>query len=82
AEIKDNMVVVSVKDNGVGMSNIDKNKLFKKNIIHTTQGTDDEKGTGLGLLLTKEMVEKNGGQIWFESELGKGTTFFVSFPAE
>ncbi|MFA7326129.1 MAG: hybrid sensor histidine kinase/response regulator [Candidatus Kapaibacterium sp.] len=82
AESSDQMVVISVKDNGVGMSNTDKDKLFKKSIIHTTLGTNNEKGTGLGLLLTKEMVEKNGGQIWFESELGKGTTFFVSFPAE
>ena len=82
ADYIDNMIVVSVKDNGVGMSDSDKDKLFRNNIIHTTPGTNDEKGTGLGLLLTKEMVEKNGGQIWFESELGKGTTFFVSFPAE
>lgn len=82
ADYCDDMVVISVKDNGVGMSDSDKDKLFKNNIIHTTPGTNDEKGTGLGLLLTKEMVEKNGGQIWFESELGKGTTFFVSFPAE
>jgi signal transduction histidine kinase len=82
AESDDQKIVISVKDNGVGMSDSDKAKLFKKNIIHTTIGTNDEKGTGLGLLLTKEMVEKNGGQIWFDSELGKGTTFFVSFPAE
>lgn len=82
AESADDMIVISVKDNGVGMSDSEKDKLFKKNIIHTTLGTNDEKGTGLGLLLTKEMVEKNGGQIWFESVLGKGTTFFVSFPAE
>ena len=82
ADSNGEMIVISVKDNGVGMSDSDKNKLFKKNIIHTTPGTNNEKGTGLGLLLTKEMVEKNGGRIWFESELGKGTTFFVSFPAE
>lgn len=82
ADSNGEMIVISVKDNGVGMSDSDKDKLFKKNIIHTTPGTNNEKGTGLGLLLTKEMVEKNGGQIWFESELGKGTTFFVSFPAE
>lgn len=81
-DYSDEMIVISVKDNGVGMSDSDKDKLFKKNVIHTTPGTNDEKGTGLGLLLTKEMVEKNGGQIWFESELGIGTTFFVSFPAE
>ncbi len=82
AESVDQMIVISVKDNGLGMSDSDKEKLFKKNIIHTTLGTSEEKGTGLGLLLTKEMVEKNGGQIWFDSELGKGTTFFVSFPTE
>ena len=77
----DDQVVISIKDNGVGISEKDKERLFRNEIIHTTKGTKDELGTGLGLLLVKEMVEKNNGRIWFESELGKGTTFFVSLPS-
>lgn len=77
-----NQVTLSVKDAGVGMSESDQERLFKKSIIHTTLGTNKEQGTGLGLLLVKEMVEKNGGTIRFESELGKGTTFYVSFPIQ
>lgn len=77
-----NQVTISVKDAGVGMSENDQERLFKKSIIHTTLGTNKEQGTGLGLLLVKEMVEKNSGNIKFESELGKGATFYVSFPVE
>jgi len=67
-------VEVSISDSGVGISQADLNKLFKLGVHHTTPGTAREKGTGLGLILCQEMVEKNGGQIWLESELGQGTT--------
>lgn len=81
-EVQDDLdkVVISIADNGVGISDTDKLRLFKKGIIHTTKGTNNELGTGLGLLLVKEMVEKNNGTIHFESELGKGTTFFITLP--
>jgi len=71
--------VLSISDTGVGIPDRNKDRLFTLGSI-TTQGTRHEKGTGLGLLLCKEFVEKNGGQIWFESELGKGTTFYFSLP--
>jgi len=73
--------IISVEDSGVG---IDKNyidKLFSPEMITTTKGTEGEKGTGLGLILCKEFLEKNNGKIWVESELGKGTTFSFSLPS-
>lgn len=73
-------IIISITDSGVGINESDKQRLFKKSIIHTTRGTNDESGTGLGLLLVKEMLEKNNGTIHFESELGKGTTFFITLP--
>ncbi|MEM6755381.1 MAG: HAMP domain-containing sensor histidine kinase, partial [Cyanobacteria bacterium P01_C01_bin.38] len=66
---------VSVKDNGVGMGTDQISKIFDTNVLYTTKGTANEKGTGLGLKLCKEFVEKMGGTIWVESEEDKGSTF-------
>ncbi|MFH1160983.1 MAG: HAMP domain-containing sensor histidine kinase [bacterium] len=76
------VVVVSVKDNGIGISGENLNKLFRMDEPVTTPGTAREKGTGLGLQLCKEFVEKNGGRIWAESEPGKGSTFVFTLPVE
>lgn len=70
----------SVKDTGLGISEEDQQKLFRIDIHHSEIGTDQEKGTGLGLLLCKELIEKNGGTIWVESAPGKGSEFFFSIP--
>lgn len=75
-------VVVSVVDTGVGMSEENLSKLFKIGLHYSTTGTAREKGTGLGLLLCKEMVEKNGGQIWVESLIGQGTTVNFTVPLD
>jgi signal transduction histidine kinase len=75
---KDAEWLVSVKDNGVGINNEVLKMLFDKTAPYTTRGTANEKGTGLGLILCKEFVEKNGGRIWVESEDGKGSTFFFT----
>jgi signal transduction histidine kinase len=75
AEQEGDWVVVSVKDNGVGIAPENLEQIFDKSTHYTTRGTANEKGTGLGLKLCKEFVEKNGGKIWVESELGKGSTF-------
>ena len=75
-------VVIAIADNGVGMSPEVMKKLFRIEAKHSTKGTADEKGTGLGLILCREFVEKNGGQIWVESEEGKGSVFSFSVPPE
>lgn len=66
---------IAVADTGVGIKPEDFTKLFRLDGQYTHLGTNGEKGTGLGLNLCKDLVEKNGGQIWVESEVGKGTTF-------
>lgn len=77
-ETKDDTLVVFVKDNGVGINPAVQKILFEKTSGYSTRGTHNEKGTGLGLILCKEFVERNGGQIWLESEEGKGTTFYFT----
>lgn len=73
-------VTVSVIDTGIGLSPEVQSKLFNESVIQTTDGTNGEKGTGLGLLLCKELVEKHGGRIWFESVEGKGSNFSFTMP--
>ena len=73
-------IAISVSDNGIGISKKDKAKLFKIETHHTTVGTNNEAGTGVGLILCKELVEKHGGKIWVESELGKGSKFIFTLP--
>ena len=74
------MAEVSVADAGVGISLAVMEKLFSFDSTITTRGTSDEKGTGLGLVLCKEFVEKNKGHIHVMSEPGKGTTFSFTLP--
>ena len=73
-------VILSVTDNGIGISKENIEKLFKIDSHLTTIGTANEKGTGLGLILCKEYVEKHGGKISVKSELGKGSTFYFTLP--
>ncbi|MDZ7605778.1 MAG: tetratricopeptide repeat protein [Cyclobacteriaceae bacterium] len=78
-EQKDGAIIFSVKDNGIGMTKENQKLLFQ---IHsfTTRGTANERGTGLGLFISKNFIESNGGKIWVESEEGVGSTFFFSIP--
>ncbi|WKN45837.1 ATP-binding protein [Tunicatimonas pelagia] len=77
AQQQGGQVIVSVSDTGVGIQTKDIDKLFQLN-NHTTYGTANEKGTGLGLVLCQEFTEANGGKIWVESEPSQGTTFFFT----
>lgn len=79
-EKNDKEVTVSITDTGVGMPKKVMDKLFRIDTKHSTAGTANEKGTGLGLVLCKEFIEKNGGRIWVESEVDKGSTFSFSLP--
>ncbi len=77
-----NTHVVSVKDFGIGIPKPILNKLFKIDSNISTIGTSSEKGTGLGLVICKEFIEKMGGAIWVESIVGKGSTFFFTLKKE
>lgn len=74
--------LVSVSDNGVGMPSEVKEKLFRIDQTVTTLGTQGEQGTGLGLILCKEFIEKHGGMIAVDSEPGKGSTFHFNLPKQ
>ena len=73
-------VEISVTDNGVGIAEKHLRKIFRVDAHHSTRGTKQEKGTGLGLILCKEFVEKHGGRIDVNSEVGKGSCFRLVYP--
>ncbi len=79
-ESKNDFVEVTVKDTGVGIPNDQKNRVFSKFFRADNVVKMQTEGTGLGLYLTKNIVEKHGGKIWFESKEGKGTTFHFTIP--
>ncbi|RXQ92252.1 PAS domain S-box protein [Ancylomarina salipaludis] len=79
---EEKILEVEVRDEGVGISPENLEKLFRIDVKYKTVGTSGEKGTGLGLILCHEFVQKNYGAIWCESEIGKGTSFFFTIPCE
>lgn len=74
------MVLISVRDNGIGIPKKMIGNLFRIDVATGRKGTEGEATSGLGLILVKEFVEKNGGKIWVESEEGKGSVFNLSLP--
>jgi signal transduction histidine kinase len=78
---KEDYIEISVEDNGIGMTQETLKKLFTITEKISEEGTANEKGTGLGLILCKEFVEKNNGKIWAKSETGKGSRFVFTLPA-
>jgi PAS domain S-box-containing protein len=80
AEEKDDTIFITVSDTGVGMGKGDIARLFKLESAYTRKGTENEKGSGIGLILCKEFIEKNKGTISVESEKDKGSKFIISLP--
>ncbi|MFZ0280805.1 MAG: HAMP domain-containing sensor histidine kinase, partial [Bacteroidales bacterium] len=80
AEENSENVTISVSDNGIGIMPDKLTKLFDISYRQSTKGTEKESGTGLGLILCKEFVEKNEGKIWVESEIDKGSNFKFTLP--
>ncbi len=75
ARQNEQFVEVAVSDTGIGMTEEDVLKLFRIDVKYRNKGTEGEEGTGLGLILCQELIEKNGGKIWVESKAGQGSTF-------
>lgn len=73
--------VISIKDNGLGMDEATKKNLFNIDIKNKIGDSNEQSGTGLGLLLSKDFAEKNNGFLSFETELNNGTTFYVKLPS-
>lgn len=75
-----NMAEICIADSGIGMSEEDIGKLFRIDVQFTRRGTNNEEGTGLGLILCQEQIERNGGELWVKSEEGKGSRFYFTLP--
>ncbi len=80
ADSDNNCICIIVRDNGVGMKDEAMEKIFRMDSKYSTAGTENERGTGLGLLLCKELVELNGGNIWVDSKPGEGSEFKFTLP--
>jgi len=78
--IRKDYMEVGIIDSGIGIETENIEKLFRPDINYSTPGTAREKGTGLGLLICKEFIERNAGKIWVESSLGKGSKFNFTLP--
>ncbi|MEO1655888.1 MAG: ATP-binding protein, partial [Bacteroidota bacterium] len=79
-EKKDKTICFGVKDTGIGIAPEELPYIFDPQSRQSKQGTQNEKGNGLGLFISKSLVESNQGQIWVESQIQKGSTFYFSLP--
>ena len=80
SEVGKNSLTITVRDTGIGITEENINKLFRLDTFYRTLGSDNEKGTGLGLILCKEFIHTLNGEIWVESEIGKGSRFIFTLP--
>ena len=79
---KDDKIIVETKDTGIGMTKEIQEKLFTPQASSLSKARENDKGAGIGLLLVKGFLEKNGGEIWVESIVGEGTSFYFTLPIE
>ena len=79
-EEDNNDYIINIKDSGIGIKRENINKIFDTSCYYSTFGTTGESGTGLGLILCKEFIEKHGGKIWVDSVFGKGSSFYFKLP--
>lgn len=79
AQPKGDDLVIAVNDTGIGIPLEKQDKIFTSNVT-STNGTKNEPSSGMGLMLSQDFLTKSGGKIWFESEVGKGTTFYFTLP--
>ncbi len=80
ADIQKTDIVFEVEDNGTGISPMDLPRLFERFYRGAQQAGKDQRGTGLGLAIVKSIAEKHGGRVWADSQLGKGSVFYISIP--
>lgn len=76
-----NDLQIEIRDNGIGINIEDQRKLFRIDSNYSSKGTNGERGTGLGLIICMEFIEKNNGKIWVESKPGEGSSFFFTIPS-
>jgi signal transduction histidine kinase len=81
SQLQDGQILISVSDNGIGIPEKDQAKLWNITTTYSVRGTNGETGTGMGLILCKDFIEKHGGKIWVDSEAGIGSTFKIILPA-
>ncbi len=82
AKRKEDKMIVEIKDNGIGMSKEIQEKLFTPQVSALSKARKENKGAGIGLLLVKGFLEKNGGEIWVASIEGEGPTFYFTLPLD
>jgi signal transduction histidine kinase len=82
AQMNGERLVISVRDRGPGIAEKDQARLFEKFYRVKRHGAGKAKGSGLGLAIVKTIAERHGGTAWCYSELGKGSTFFISLPLQ
>jgi CheY-like chemotaxis protein len=80
ADKKPDELTISISDNGIGINKETNGRLFRIDENHIALGTQNEKGTGLGLILCKEFIEKHGGKLWVQSKENIGSTFYFTIP--